>query len=311
MRTPRTSSEVRAFVRLAATALLCAALPAQAALNIFACEPEWGALATEIGGERVAVYTATTALQDPHRIEARPSLIAAYRRADLLICTGADLELGWLPALAQKGNNPAIRPGQPGYLEAAASVQMLEIPATVDRSMGDVHPYGNPHLHLDPANLGLVAATLAERLSALDADGAAAYAAQLADFEQRWSAAIVRWTTRAAPLRGRAVVSAHKGWPYLYQWLGLREVAVLEAKPGVPPSTGHLKGVLESLERTPATMVLYAAYQSDRSARWLSKRAGIPAVELPFTVGGAKGTDDLFGLFEVTLDRLLAALGGR
>src|SRR5262245_16058586 len=131
---------------------------AHAALNIFACEPEWGALAKELGGDQANVYVATTALQDPHRIEARPSLIARARNADLLVCTGAELEVGWLPLLQTQSGNSKIQAGQPGFFEAASVVPLLERPARVDRALGDVHPAGNPHLHLDPRNLGRVAA---------------------------------------------------------------------------------------------------------------------------------------------------------
>src|SRR5204863_4728290 len=136
--------------------------PAFAALNILACEPEWGALAKEIGGDRVTVYTATTALQDPHRIEARPSLIARARNADLMVCTGAQLEIGWAPLLQTQSGNPKIQSGQPGYFEAASAVSLIEKPSSVDRSLGDVHPAGNPHLHLDPRNIAAAAAALAE-----------------------------------------------------------------------------------------------------------------------------------------------------
>lgn len=279
------------------------AAPAMA-LSIFATVPEWGALAGELGGADVAVYTATTALQNVHRIQARPSLIAKYRQADLLICTGAELEAGWLPALAEKGNNPRLQPGTPGYFEASRHVKMLEVPQVLDRSMGDVHPYGNPHIQASPHNILAVAGALALRLAELDPAHAAAYRQRLADFETRWRAAIARWEERARPLKGVAVVSTHRDAVYLFEWLGLREVATLEPKPGLPPSAGHLEKVLAGLKETPARMALRAAYQDGKPAEWIAQRAKIPVVELPFTVGGAKGADDLFGLFEVTIERL-------
>jgi zinc/manganese transport system substrate-binding protein len=289
-------------------ALAGAAFAAPAlALDVFACEPEWGALAAELGGKDVRVYTATTALQDVHRIQARPSLIAKYRQADLVVCTGAELEVGWLPALADKGNNPAVLPGRPGYFEAARAVPMLEVPASVDRSLGDVHPYGNPHIQTAPDNIGRVAAALAKRLVELDPARAAGYRKRAAAFDARWRAAMQRWDAQRAPLKGLAVVSAHRSWTYLYAWLGMKEVATLEPKPGIPPSAGHLERVLAELGRTPATMVIRAAYQDRRPSDWLASRARITAVELPFTVGGAPGADDLVGLFDVTLQRLLEA----
>src|SRR5688500_154473 len=151
------------------------ALPAAAALNIFACEPEWGALAKELAGPKATIYVATTALQDPHRIEARPSLIARARSAELVVCTGAELEIGWLPLVQQQSANPAIQSGRPGYFEAARQVALMEAPQRLDRSQGDVHAAGNPHVHLDPRNIGKIAAALAERMAELDRKEAAHY----------------------------------------------------------------------------------------------------------------------------------------
>jgi zinc/manganese transport system substrate-binding protein len=286
------------------------ALPVQAALHVLACEPEWAALAQELGGDKVSVYSATTARQDPHRIEARPSLIARARRADLLVCTGADLEAGWLPVLLRESANPRIQPGQPGHFEAAAVVELLERPSRIDRFEGDVHPLGNPHLHLDPRNIAAVAEALARRLAELDPAHAAHYAGRQRDFAARWQAAIARWEREAQPLKGVPVVSQHKAFVYLYHWLGLVEVAVLEPKPGLEPSAAHLSRVLEALRRSPARMVLRSAYEAPRASEWLAARAGLRAVELPYTVGGSAAAQDLFGLYDDTLRRLLAAVQG-
>ena len=280
---------------------------AHAALNIFACEPEWAALAKEIGGDDVRVYAATTALQDPHRIEARPSLIAQMRRANLVVCTGAELEAGWLPVLLQNANNAAVQPGRPGYFEAARFVPLLEKPARLDRADGDVHAAGNPHLHTDPRNILRVAETLAARLAEVDPGNAAAHRARGQAFAVRWQAAIARWEARAASLRNLPVAVQHRSFSYLLAWLGMTEVAVLEPRPGVEPSVGHLARVAARLQTTPAKMVLRAAYQSPRPADWLAKRAGIPALELPYSVGGNDRAQDLFGLFDDTLDQLLEA----
>ncbi|HSW13413.1 MAG TPA: zinc ABC transporter substrate-binding protein [Solimonas sp.] len=289
---------------------LLAAQPASAALKVFACEPEWGALVQALGGSNVEVYTATTALQDVHRIQARPSLIAKYRQAELLVCTGAELEIGWLPALAEKGNNPRVMPGKPGWFEASRHVTMLEIPAKLDRAEGDVHPYGNPHIQTAPANIARVAKPLAEKLAELDAAHAADYRAAQAQFDTRWQAAMAKWSDKARPLQGVAVVSAHRSWVYLYQWLGIRELAALEPKPGIPPSGAQLESVLATLKAQPAKLVVYAAYQDRRPVDWLVQRSGLAAVELPFSPGGAPGTDDLFAFFDVTIDRLLRGLAG-
>src|SRR5688500_18123291 len=190
------------------------ALPAAAALNIFACEPEWGALAKELAGPKASIYVATTALQDPHRIEARPSLIARARSADLAVCTGAELEAGWLPLVLTQSGNPRIRAGQPGYFEAASVVTLLEKPARLDRSLGDVHAAGNPHLHLDPRNIAAVAAALGERLSAIDSSSGDYYRERTRAFLERWREASARWTNQAAPLNGLPVIVHHKNLTY-------------------------------------------------------------------------------------------------
>lgn len=299
---------MKIFRPLLAGLLFLIAFPATAEIKIFACEPEWSALAQELGGDKVSVFAATTALQDPHHIEARPSLIARLRQADLLVCTGAELEAGWLPALLRQSGNAAVQPGKAGYFEAANYVQKLEIPARLDRAEGDVHAAGNPHIQTDPRNIGAVAAALAQRLAEIDPSGATLYQQRQRDFAKRWDAAVERWTKQAAPLRGVPVVVQHKGFPYLENWLGLRQVAALEPKPGVEPTSAHLTAVLEQLQREPARMILRAAYSDDRSSEWLAERAKIPAVALPFTVGGSDKAKDLFGLFDDTVQLLLGAL---
>jgi zinc/manganese transport system substrate-binding protein len=292
---------------LAAPLLALAALPAHAALNVFACEPEWGALAKELGGDLVNVSVATNAMQDPHQIQAKPSLIARARNADLVVCTGAELEVGWLPVLLQQSGNAKVQPGQPGNFAAADYVQKLEVPTRLDRAEGDVHAAGNPHIQTDPRNIGKVAVALGTRLQQVDGAHAGEYAKRQADFAQRWQQAVARWTAQAAPLKGAPVVSQHKGYVYLYDWLGLKEVAVLEPKPGIEPTASHLQQVLSTLKATPAQMIIYSAYQDPRAAEWLSTNAGIPAVKVPFTVGGTDRAKDLFGLFDDTVARLLAA----
>ena len=278
---------------------------AHAALNILATVPEWAALAEEIGGDKVKVTSATHALQDPHRVEARPSLIARARGADLVIATGAELEVGWLPLVLQQAANPKVQPGQPGYFEATSAVTMLGKPARLDRSEGDVHPFGDPHIQTDPRNIGRVATPLAERMAALDAPNAAFYRDRLKRFLERWNAAIAKWEGQAAALKGVPVIVQHKSFTYLIAWLGLKEVAALEPKPGMEPTTAHLSAVLETLKREPAKMVLRAAYQGDRASQWLSQRAKVAVVVLPFTVGGSDGAKDLFGLYDDTVKRLL------
>jgi len=285
--------------------LLAWTVPAVAALNVFATVPEWGALVEELGGDKVKVYIATNALQDPHHVEAKPSLIARARGADLVVATGAELEIGWLPLVTQQAGNPKVQDGKPGYFEAAPLVPMVEKPARLDRAEGDVHPLGNPHIQTDPRNIARVAGPLSARLAELDPPNAAYYQGRYKAFAERWSAAIARWEREAVPLKGVAVLVQHKGFPYLLDWLGMKEVAALEPKPSIEPTIAHLSEVLETVQRQPVKMVIRAAYQSDRASQWIAERAKINAVALPFTVGGDDAAKDLFGLFDDTIQRLL------
>jgi zinc/manganese transport system substrate-binding protein len=291
---------------IAGLAALLAAQSASAALNIFACEPEWGALAKELGGDKVSVYTAVGALQDPHHVEARPSLIARARSAHLVVCTGAELEVGWLPLVRAQSGNARIQSGQAGDFEAARYVVPLEVPQRLDRAQGDVHAAGNPHIHLDPRNVAKVATALAQRMAQVDAAEAEHYQARTKAFLERWQQAIARWETQALPLKGLAVVVYHKDLSYLIFWLGMREVGTLEPKPGLPPTTTHLSELLARLKKDPARFILRSAYNDPRAGEWLSERSKIPALLLPYTVGGTDRAKDLFGLFDDTLARLLA-----
>jgi zinc/manganese transport system substrate-binding protein len=279
----------------------------QAALRILACEPEWGALAQELGGDDVRVYTATTAHQDPHHIQARPSLIAQARRAGLVVCTGAELEIGWLPLVLRRAGNPKIQTGTNGYFAATDYVTLLEKPQRLDRAEGDVHAAGNPHIQLDPHNILRVAQALSPRLAELDSQHADRYAQRLKDFSQRWQAAMTRWETQAAPLKGMPIVVYHRAWTYLNHWLGLDQLAELEPKPGVPPTSSHLAEVLDKLKAQPARAVIRAPYQDQRPVQWLHDHTGIAMLTLPFTVGGNAQAGDLFGLFDSTVQMLLGA----
>ena len=296
------------LVTLLASGFCLLAQPSMAALKVLACEPEWGALVQELAGDHASVYSATTALQDAHHIEARPSLIARARNADLVVCTGSELEVGWLPLLLRQSGNERIQPGTPGYLEASQLVPRLEIPKVLDRALGDIHPAGNPHVHLDPHNIARVAQILGDRLGQLDPANAKAYQARTADFLARWNTAMRRWEAEAAPLKGLTMVVYHKNMAYLNAWLGLREVGSLEPKPGVPPTTAHLADLVARMQAAPAKVVVYMAYNNPQAAEFLSERSKIPAVMLPFTVGGSDRAKDLFGLFDDTLARLLAAV---
>jgi zinc/manganese transport system substrate-binding protein len=284
------------------------AMPAAAALKVFATVPEWGALAQEIGGDQVQVFTATTALQDPHRIDARPSLIARARSADLLIATGAELEIGWLPPVQRESGNSRIQSGQAGYFEAAQHVAMLEIPTRLDRADGDVHAGGNPHIQTDPRNILKIGEALTQRMKQIDPSGATSYDSRWRAFSERWRASLARWEKAGAALKGIPVITQHRAWAYLFDWLGLREVGTLEPKPGVEPTVAHLSLVRDQAANSRPRLVIRAAYNSARPAEWLSAEARLPIVVLPFTVGGTPEAKDLTTLFDDTVARLVKPL---
>lgn len=282
---------------------------ASAELEIFACEPEWAALAEEIGGDLVDAYSATTALQDPHYIQARPSLIAKVRNADLVICSGAQLEIGWLPALLQKANNRKVLPGNDGYMEASSFVVRLDATANLDRAKGDIHPQGNPHIQTDPHNIAAVARALSERLAKIDQVNSGFYAKNLKHFITRWEQALSGWEDLAEPLRGKRAITHHKSWVYLLRWLGIEEVEHLEAIPGLPPTATHLAKLTTEFSSGGADVIIRSPYQHAKPSEWLSERAGIPAIILPLTVGGTEGATDLFALFDDILERLIEVMG--
>ena len=277
---------------------------AQATLNVFACEPEWAALAAELGGDRLEIYSATTARQDPHRIEARPSLIAQVRKADLLICTGAELEIGWLPLLLRRSGNARIQTGQPGHFLAADHVNMLEVPEKLDRSLGDLHAGGNPHIHTDPRNILPVAGHLARRLQQLDPDNGDGYQLRYRKFESMWQDALLDWGERIQPLKGAKVVVHHDFWSYLLNWLGMVKLATLEPVPGVSPSTSHLAVVKQTLNRERAVMIINTGYMSDRPVHWLAEQTGLPVLTLPASVD-YQGGETLYQWFDRLVDMML------
>ncbi len=271
-------------------------------INVFACEPEWASLVQILGGDKVSVFSATTALQDPHHIQARPSLIAKTRRADLLICTGAELEAGWLPLLLRKSGNGKILTGQPGHFMSADHVTLLEKPKLLDRSLGDVHADGNPHIHLDPHRIMIIAGALTKTLSLIDPDNQNDYQNNWISFKNTWSRAITNWEQQSQSLRGKKIVVNHNSWVYLEDWLKLERVATLEPKPGIAPSSAHLTQVLAELKQNQADMILYATYQNDKAVRWLADKTHIPVVALPFSVSS---DETLFQWYERILSQLL------
>lgn len=299
----RIPSEVR---RLAAGALLCAAAGASHALTVFACEPEWAALVKQLAPQ-AQVTSATHARQDPHHIEARPSLIAALRRADLAVCTGASLEAGWLPMLQQRAGNARVQDGTPGMFYAADHVTLIDPRPPGTPFDGDVHSEGNPHVHLDPDRLLAIAQALSQLLQQLEPARATEHAARWQAFERDWRTRMAGWRERAAPLRGTQVAGQHTTYAYLWNWLGVTQTADLEPKPGMPPTPGHLQRVLEATRAAPPRAVVVSLYQDARPAQWLVQQlgSGTRLLQLPSTVTDDAQASDLAALFDLLIGQLL------
>lgn len=300
----RTRIELLRRAALALT-LLFAATGASAtpALTVFACEPEWAAL-TRVLMPEARLHVATHAGQDPHHIEARPALIAQLRSADLAVCTGAALESGWLPVLQQRAGNARVR----DIFYAADHVELIDPqPGAIGTPWaGDVHAQGNPHLHTDPHKLLEVAQALAQRLQQERPAQREAIDQRLRGFETQWRARIAHWERQAAPLRGRSVAAQHTTFGYLWRWLGLRQAADLEPRPGMAPTPGHLQRLLEGLRREPPLAVVVAGFHDPRAARWLAGQLGSSTtlLTLPATVA-----EDADGAALVRwMDELVAAL---
>lgn len=285
--------------------LLLGFMPAsQAQLKVFSCEPEWSALAVELGAGKLDIFTATSAQQDPHHIQPRPSLIARARQAKLLICTGAELESSWLPLLLRKAGNGQIQPGSNGYFMAADQVELLDRPITPDRSQGDIHAEGNPHVHLSPQRVDQVANALYKRLVELDANNADDYRKAYESFHSRWDQAINNWQLQAKSLAGKSLISYHNNWRYLADWLQLDISNQLEPKPGIPPSTEYLSQLIDKVSQINPLAIIYASYQNPRAAQWLSNKTGIKILKLPYTIGSDEQTNNLFQLYQNIITHL-------
>ena len=300
---------MKAILRCAVFVWLVVASSAHAAINVFACEQEWGSLVKEVAGARADIYVATTAAQDIHKIQARPSLIARARLADLAVCTGADLEIGWMPLVLTQSGNAKIQLGTRGFLEVANFVPLIEVPTVVDRAMGDVHPRGNPHIHWGPRQIQLAANEIAKRLAEIDPAGSAEYQSRLADFTTRWTAATARWSQLGAPLKDVGIIQHHVNYSYLIAFLGMRLVGTLEPKPGVEPTASRLNDLIQQQSRNPAKLIVRSSYHSSAASEWLAERANVPAVLLPATVGGTAAAGDLFGMYDDAIRRMLSAVG--
>ena len=274
-----------------------------AQFNIFTCEPEYAALAKELAPD-ARIYSATTAMQDPHQVQARPSLIAKMRQADLVICAGAELEVGWLPMLQMKAANSQVRNTDLGLFFAAEHVETLDQMSNVDRSMGDVHSQGNPHLHFSPQRMLAIAKALTEKLIQLDSDNSSRYQQQFESFNSRWKIASSKWQEVANKLSGMKVIAYHSSFRYLFDFAGIEQVADLEPKPGLPPTSGHLASLLKQAKNGEITAIVIASYQDKRGANWLAEKSNLPVIVLPLSVGGNEQSNDLFSIYDNVLSLL-------
>lgn len=296
--------------RLLPLLLLLAALPLQAQkLKVVTTTADLASLTREVGGDRVDVTSIARGYQDPHFVEPKPSFLLLLRKADLVVAVGLELEIGWLPPLIDQSRNARIRPGTNGYLDVARGVEILDRPAAVNRSMGDVHPLGNPHFWLDPANAVRIAIQIERRLAKLRPADAAHFAQRLNDFKIRMNAANKRWLAALAPYRGAKIVSYHNSWPNFVKHFGLNVVGYVEPKPGVPPSPAHTFELIQMMKAQKVKAIIMEPYFDHKTPQSIADRTGAKLLVLYPSVGGAKsGTDDYFQLFDTNVDTLVKAL---
>ncbi|HHF0558092.1 TPA: zinc ABC transporter substrate-binding protein [Vibrio antiquarius] len=273
------------------------------ALNIFVCEPEWKAF-LESHAPNATIYSATTAKQDPHYVQARPSLIAKMRQADMAMCSGAELEVGWLPMLQNRSGNSAVQNGAQSMIYATDFVRMLDSHDHVDRSMGDIHAHGNPHVQFAANDMIPLSRKVTERLKAIDPDNAQSYQVNGMKFRAQWQKKLNEWEQKAQLLQGKRIVGYHSTYRYLFDWLGMVQVADLEPKPGISPTTSHLQS-LTQLDTKQFDAIVFSSHQDQRPAMWLQQQTDKPVAQLPLTVSKQQSLDELYD--EVITD-LLATL---
>ena len=283
---------------------LLPALASAKKLEVVATLPDLAWIASQVGGDHVHVSALSLATQDPHFVDARPNLAVKLARADVLLVAGLELEVGWLPTLMTGSRNARIQTGADGYIDCSIWVDKLNVPEMpVDRSMGDVHSGGNPHYYLSPHSMKNVVLGVAERFGQLDAANAAVYQANAAATAARLDVAAARWESMAVPLRGSPIVTYHRNWPYLADWLGLETIIELEPKPGIPPSPQHVARVLTTANQRDARALLMMSYYPDRSAKLVAEKAGMTLIQVTGGADFEAGQD-----WVDFMDRLIVAL---
>lgn len=280
-----------------------------AALHVVSSIPTLGSLAKEVGGKRVEVESLGKGYQDPHFIEPKPNLMLVLNRADLLLHVGLELEIGWLPPLVLGSRNPKIQTGEPGNLDCSRAIPVLDVPTTrVDRSMGDIHPQGNPHYWLPPANAKLIAGEIARRLEQIDPEGRADYEKNLASFTARVDAKEKEWAQLSAKLKGVKVATYHQSWSYVSHWLGLKEIGYVEPKPGIPPDPQHLARLIGVMKDEGAKLLLVEDFYNRSVAGLVAQKAGAKLLTLPTDVGATPQIKDWFSLVDTLLKELSQAV---
>jgi zinc/manganese transport system substrate-binding protein len=298
-------------IALAAAALLGGARAASAKLRVVATIETLADLCREVGGDRVDVTSLSHGYQDPHFVEAKPSLVLALNRADALVYVGLDLEVGWLPPLVQQSRNARIQRGQPGNIDASTAIKVEDVPnvpADQLRALGDIHPLGNPHYWIPPQSARAIARLLAQRFAALDAADSAAYQAGLGAFERRLDAKEKEWEKTAAPLRGVRVVTYHKSWSYLAQWLHMQEVGYIEPKPGIPPTANHTAQLIELMRRSNVKLVIVESFYPSSLARFVADNGHAHLVSAPSDVGATPAIKTYFDLVDAVVGALVHGL---
>jgi zinc/manganese transport system substrate-binding protein len=302
-------STLPSLLVLALCALLAPFAPRAAALDVVTTTEDLAAITREIAGDKAKVESLARGYQDPHYVEAKPSFILKLHAADLLIVVGRGLEAGWLPPLIQQSRNARVQPGAPGFLDASQNVRILELPTgVITRAMGDVHPEGNPHYWLDPANGRRIAQAVRQKLEQLSPGDAASFAARHADFERRLAEAEKRWDAAMAPYRGLKVISYHRSWPNFCERFGLEVADYVEPRPGIPPSPSHTLNLIQEMKRRQIKLLLVEPYFDLKTPNAVARETGAKVVVLLPSVGGVKGVDDYLELFDHNVQQLLAAI---
>jgi zinc/manganese transport system substrate-binding protein len=297
------------LLKIVTLAVLAAAPPAHAAVNVVTATEDLADLTRQVGGDRVKVESIARGYQDPHFVEAKPSFILKLAKADLLVVIGRELEIGWLPPLIQQSRNAKVQVGADGYLDASLTVKILEIPTgQITRAMGDVHPLGNPHYWLDPGNGRRIAKAIVDKLSQMAPADAAYFASRYADFDKRLAEAEKRWDATMAPYKGLKVVTYHRSWPNFVDRFGLDVIGYVEPRPGIPPSPGHTIDLIGEMKRQNAKILMVEPYFDLKTPQSIGRETGAKVVVMPPSVGGEKEITDYISLFDYDLNLLVAAI---